>query len=333
MKLILHIGMGKTGSSSIQAALSASADRLATQGGQYLGMWFDMLDLRFRGLQNQGQFFTLPPEEMIRAADALIEVLRVRSDDGEIQSFIMSNEAFSGRAGQMKPMIDRLREAGIELHVIGYARDPAAWLPSAYVQWGVRDKVEPGPVKPYAIKARKLVRWYSGLLEWHRLMGDVLEVRSYDKVTDIVDDFSEAIGFVLKAPERRVLERAEDAEIVMRSLFNNRFPKHVLPTVFNQTVLPSLAAVPRLEDVIREGFDYSETNSIIQENENLFERFSRIFGFDLCASGKNPPPMPEIGALRNRLLDALMEITLDQAQRIRHLEKRISQLEIEKKDD
>lgn len=328
MELILHIGMGKTGSSAIQAALLASADRLAAQGAEYLGMWFDMLDPRFRGVQNQDQFFSLPPEEMARSADVLIEVLRARSGTG-IQTFILSNEALSGKARQIKPMIDRLREAGITLRIIGYARHPAAWLPSAYVQWGVRDKVDPGPVQPYAVKARKLVHWYSGLLQWHKQMGDILEVRSYDQTADIVGDFIKTIGFELNVPDKRVLERGEDAEIVMRALFNNRFPKHVLPAVFDQTVSRNLVTVPKLENVIEESFDYSETDLIIREQAALFDQFAEAFGFDLRTSSKSPPSKPEMGALRNRLFDVLLEITLDQAQRIRRLERRINQLETE----
>ncbi|WGR66118.1 polysaccharide biosynthesis protein (plasmid) [Paracoccus pantotrophus] len=329
MNLILHIGMGKTGTSAIQAALSNSTDRLAAQGAEYLGMWFDMLDPRFRGVQNQEQFFSLPPEEMIHAADLLVEVLRIRSASG-VQSFILSNEALSGKVGQMKPMINRLREAGIVVRVIGYARNPVSWLPSAYVQWGVRDKVEPGPVQPYSVRARKLVHWYSGLLHWHRQMGDILEVRSYDKATDIVTDFVEAIGFELNTPEQRVLERGEDAEIVMRALFNNRFPKHVLPAVFDRAVLPTLDGIPKLEDVISASFDYSETDQIICEQAALFDEYMDAFGFDPRAVVKSPPAEPEITALRNRLFDVLLEVTLDQAQRIRRLEQRINKLEVEK---
>lgn len=329
MNLILHIGMGKTGSSAIQAALSANADQLAQQGAEYLGMWFDMLDPRFRGVQNQEQFFSQTPEEMERAADSLIEVLRVRSAAG-IHSFILSNEALSGRAWQLKPMINRLREAGITVRVIGYARHPAAWLPSAYVQWGVRDKVDPGPVQPYEIKARQLVQWYSGLLHWHRQMEEILEVRSYDNAADIVGDFAEAIGFEINVPDKRVLERGEDAEIVLRALFNNRFPKHVLPSAFDQAVLRSLAAVPKLEDVIEASFDYSETDLIIREQAALFDQFADAFGFDLRTFAKAPPSPPEIGALRDRLFDALLEITLGQAQRIRRLEQRLNRLEMEK---
>ncbi|MFN8683781.1 polysaccharide biosynthesis protein (plasmid) [Paracoccus versutus] len=329
MNLILHIGMGKTGSSAIQAALAASAERLAAQGAEYLGMWFDMLDPRFRGVLNQDQFFSLPAEEMTRFADVLIDVLQVRLAGG-IQSFIISNEALSGKAWQLKPMIDRLRERGISVRAIGYARDPAAWLPSAYVQWGVRDKVEPGPVQPYAVKARKLVHWYSGLLHWHRQLGDILEVRSYDAAADIVSDFSEAIGFEIDVPDKRVLERGEDAEIVLRALFNNRFAQHVLPAAFNQAVLPSLATVPKLEDVMKASFDYSETDLIVREQAALFDQFAATFGYDLRTFTNTPPTIPEISVLRNRLLDALLEVTLDQAQRIRRLERRINHLEAEK---
>lgn len=327
MRLILHIGMGKTGSSAIQAALAANGARLAAQGAEYLGMWFDMLDPRFRGVQNQGQFFALPPEEMVRATDVLAEVLRDRAAAGGRHTFILSNEAFSGNARALKPMIDRLTELGVDLRAIGYARHPAAWLPSAYVQWGVRDKVDPGPVQPYAVKARKLVRWYGGLLEWHKLMGPILDVRPYDRASDIVGDMAAAMGLELDVPGTRVLERGEDAEIVLRALFNDRFPKHVLPAVFDRAVLPGLSGVPRLEDVVGRSFDYSETAAIIAEQADLFERFAAAFGFDPREAAKAPPPLPGLEPLRNRLVDALLEISLDQAQRIRRLERRLSQLE------
>lgn len=52
MKIVFHIGMGKTGTSSIQAALSQNAGELRKQGALYLGMWFDRLDPSYKGLQN-----------------------------------------------------------------------------------------------------------------------------------------------------------------------------------------------------------------------------------------------------------------------------------------
>lgn len=332
MKLILHIGMGKTGSSAIQHALRSSTAQLAAQQAEYLGMWFDMLDPHYRGVQNQEQFFALSPDEMIRAANVLLTQLQARAASQGIETFILSNEAFSGQAWAMRPMVDRLVAAGVDLMVIGYARDPAAWLPSAYVQWGVRDKVDPGPVLPYADKARKLVRWYNGLLGWHRLMAPVLHVRSYDAANDIVADFAEAAGLRLDPPGTRVLERGEDAEIVLRALYNSRFQKHVLPAAFDRAVLPGLADVPRLDTLLGRCFDYRETPAIVAEQAPLFDRFAEAFGFDPRAAGKDSPPMPDPDPLRNRLMDALLEITLDQARRLQRLERRLARLEGDAKD-
>jgi hypothetical protein len=327
MQLILHIGMGKTGSSAIQHALAANAEHLIGQGVEYLGMWFDMLDPGFRGVQNQGRFFAMAPPEMEEATRSLLSILKARAAEHGIGTFILSNEAFSGQARTLAPMIGLLQSEGVDVRAIGYARNPAAWLPSAYVQWGVRDKVEPGPVQPYREKARKLVRWYAGLLAWAEQMGDILTVRAYDQASDIVADFAKAAGITLAGPGKRVLERGEDAEIVLRALYNNRFPKHVLPAAFDRAVMPGLAAVPHLEDVIGQCFDYSETDRIVAENAELFDRFTGVFGFDPRASGKTPPSMPSIGPLRDRLVDALLEITLDQARRMQRMERRLSQLE------
>lgn len=328
MKLILHIGMGKTGSSAIQHALRSSAAQLGAQQAEYLGMWFDMLDPAYRGLQNQGQFFALAPDDMILATDGLLGLLKARAEAQGTATFILSNEAFSGHARAMQPMVAHLVAAGVDVQAIGYARDPAAWLPSAYVQWGIRDKVDPGPVPAYADKARKLVRWYNGLLDWHRLMGPVLQVRNYDAATpDIVADFAAITGLRLKGAGTRVLERGEDAEIVLRALYNSRFQKHVLPAAFERAVLPGLAAVPPLETLLDRCFDYGETPAIIAEQAALFERFAAAFGFDPRASGKTPPPVPDPDRLRDRLLDALLEVTLDQARRLQRMEQRLARLE------
>lgn len=269
---------------------------------------------------------------MIRATDMLLAQLQARAAAQGTETFTLSNEAFSGNARAMHPMVDRLVAGGVDVKAIGYARDPAAWLPSAYVQWGVRDKVDPGPVPPYAEKARTLVRWYNGLLDWHRLMAPVLQVRSYDAAADIVADFAEAAGLRLDSPGTRVLERGEDAELVLRALYNNRFQKHVLPAVFDRAVLPGLAEVPRLDTVLERCFDYRETPAIVAEQAALFERFAAAFGFDPREAGRASPPMPDRGALRDRLMDALLEITLDQARRLQRLERRLARLEGEAKD-
>lgn len=327
MKLILHIGMGKTGSSAIQHALDASGIQLKKQNAQYLGMWFDIIDPKYRHLQDQNLLFDLTVEEMLNAADRLIFALRERAEAYRLETFVFSNEALSGRAYSLSPLILRLQDSGIDVQVIGYARDPSAWLASAYLQWGIRDKTYPGPVQPFAVLARQLVGWYDGLLDWHRLMGEILTVRYYDVATDIVSDFADVAGLVLDIPKARIYERGEDAEIVLRAIFNSMFDERVAPDAFDELVFRDLSSIPKLEDILARSFDYAETGQIIFERAELFNDLSAAFGFDLREAGKNPPTLPDVEFLRRRLLDAIIQISLQQARQISRLEYRLAQLE------
>ncbi|OCX66385.1 hypothetical protein BFP70_05000 [Thioclava sp. SK-1] len=327
MKLTFHIGMGKTGSSAIQAALRANADRLRAQGADYLGMWFDMIDPNFSGVEKQSNFFALSPPDMIAATDHLIGVLRARNDQNGTDHFILSNEAFSGNAKTMRPMISQLVAAGITVQLIGYARDPASWLPSAHVQWSIRDKVSPGPVQAYNDRARELVQWYSGLINWHQMAGDLLDVRSYDAADDIAEDFATAIGVTLDVPQKRVLERGEDFEILLRAAFNTRFPDHVLPRAFDQAIFRSASDIPSLEQLAEQCFNYDQTAQIVAQASPLFEEFKSCFGFDPRDAGKTPPKQPDMEHLRRRILDYLVETNIRQARRLLKLERQMADTE------
>lgn len=327
MRLILHVGMGKTGTSSIQRQLADSGDALRAQSACYLGMWFDMVDPRFKGLNNRADFFTQNAEGIRASADMLFAYMKERNASDGAKTFILSNEALTGKAVALKPMIDRLLELGVSVKVIAYVRNPMDWLPSAYVQWGVRHKQAPGRVRAYPEKARGLLNWYKGVLDWHQEFSSILDLRSYDDAPDVVADFSAVIGLTLPPSKERVLERAEDAEIILRALFNDNFKNTMLPDRFNRTVLRNLDKVPRLDDVIAACLDYSATPQIIAENAPFFDRVASACGFDPREKGKAvPKPAPSPDAVKDRLLDTLVEITLMQAQRIKRLEDVVERL-------
>ena len=64
MRLILHVGMGKTGTSSIQKVLEANQAGLKAQKAHYLGMWFDFVDPRYHGIQGVRDVFEQSPDEL-----------------------------------------------------------------------------------------------------------------------------------------------------------------------------------------------------------------------------------------------------------------------------
>lgn len=326
MQLVFHVGMGKTGTSSIQAALRSATARLAARGMCYLGMWFDMLDPRYGDVVGQSEFLGLPPEKMASAGRRFADFLAGHAETLGLDSFIMSNEALASQARPMTPLLEALAARDIDVRIVGYVRNPASWLPSAHVQWSIRDKVPPGPIRSYGERARILMRYYEGPIEWAERFGDQVEFRSYEVVGDIVRDFTALLGVDLGASNLRVLERGDDAEILLRALFNNRFPRHTLPRAFDQTVLRTTADIPRIAEMARRCFDYAETDAIIAEAGPLFDRFRDRVGFDPRDHAVLPAAMPDEAALRERLTDLLTELTLQQAQRIAALEAKVAAL-------
>ena len=327
MKIILHIGMGKTGTSAIQKTLAQNEAELRFAGMIYLGMWFDIIDPAYKGLRNQAKFFSLNESGLRQAADILVQRLTETAKAEGVDTFIISNEAFSGKFAVLEVIVRRLIELGVTVQAIAYVRDPNGWLPSAFVQWGVRHKIDPGPILPYPEKARRLVNWYSGILEWHMRMGEVLEIRSYDAAPDVVADFGTAIGAALKPLGARILERGEEAEIVMRAMFNNGIAQNVLPEAFDKAVLAGLKAVPRIEDLLVRLFDYSDTPAIVAEKSDLFDALTKACGFDPRTSGKvRTTSLPDASAVRDRLVDALLEVVMSQAQRIKRIESALERV-------
>ena len=322
MKIILHVGMGKTGTSTIQRCLDLNGEALAQAGVDYMGMWFDAVDPAFHGMKNQGKFFALTPEEQRAAAQTLHARLSARPDR---DTFVYSNESLAGKSATLSPFLDQLIALGVDLRVICYIRNPTDWLPSAYAQWGIRHKREPGPIPPYGQKAKRLVRWYQGPLDWHDRYGDRVDLRSYDAAGDVVADFGAALGVTLAPLPQRQLERAEPAELILRAQFNESLAQATMPNVFDRAVLPSMAAVPPLDELISRYFDHSATGEILAENQALFDRLTLACGFDPRIQGKSKPA-PEPGQVRDRLVDALLTVVLSQAQRITKIEAALKSL-------
>lgn len=263
---------------------------------------------------------------MRNAADKLFGLLRQRADTEGLSTFIFSNETFSGKARALDPLIRRLQELGADCQAICYVRNPNSWLPSAYVQWGIRHKHNTGPIQPYPVKARRLITWYAEILEWHDCIGAKLDLRSYEKTPDVVEDLGRAMGLKLTPLRARVLERAEPAEVLLRAMFNDRIEKAVLPDAFDKVMFPSLTAVPRIEDVLQGCYDYSQTDAIVAEKSALFDRITEICGFDPRKMGEPKVKEPDPAEVRDRLLDVLVDLVLTQSRRIQRLDNVVARL-------
>lgn len=324
MRLVFHIGMGKTGTTALQKALASAeaSGMLARQGAHYLGMWFGMIDPAFGDFAGTQRFLMTPPQEMPRHAEAFAAALGSRPGGGD-PLFILSNEAMFQHADRLGPFFSALQAGGADLRLIAWVRDPADWLPSAYAQWAIRHKTYPGPIQPLAARAEALLSQYRPIGKWADLFGEALVLRRYDPDADIAADFAAATGIDLPAAPR-ALERPEPAELLLRALFNDRFADPALPDRFNSAVLSHPA--PSVDEMAARIFGSEGAAEVLARSADLLDDLAERHGLDFRGAGAAPPPPPDPEALRARLFDHLVEIVLSQAIRIRRLETRIAEL-------
>ncbi|KNG92227.1 hypothetical protein [Pseudaestuariivita atlantica] len=327
MQVLLHIGMGKTGTSSIQRALKASEPRLAEQKTHYLGMWFDMVAPRFHGIEGLRLFLEQDEDAKRAGCDKFIAHMTTLAASTGAEKFIFSNEDLFGRIDQLAPVIARLREE-VDLRLIMYVRDIHSWLPSAFTQWGLRHKVREGKLAPYAEQAGSLINNYVALRPWFERYGDIMTVRHHQKSIDVVEDFAEVAGITLDPPEGRVLERAEDAEVLLRALFNNKFRGEVFPDRFNRTVLhPARDTVVSVEEAVDDYLDYTATDDIIAPYLDQFRELEKMLDVPFLSGADREQKRADPDALRARLLDYLLAIVLRQSINIQALQRQVRELE------
>ena len=325
MRVIFHIGMGKTGTTSIQNFLRDRNSELRDQAAEYIGMWFDLIDPHFKGLAGQSGFFKVPPAQQPAMAAQFVDALTKRSKHRGTETFIHSNESIFERPGELKEFFGALR-AIVDVQLIAYMRDPHQWLPSAYSQWGIRHKTNEGPIMPFAEKSRGLIHQYDAIRGWVDNFGDILTVRHHDKGLDVVADFLEQCGLVRPSAHARHLERSEPAELLLRAMFNNRIFDQVLPEHFNKVVMNADRGVGSSQEIAERCFHLKDLSEIIEEQRPLFQFIEDRLGLKFLKDTSVEQQLPDPAALQARLIDHLIEANFQQAESLRRLERSVAEL-------
>lgn len=327
MRIVFHIGMGKTGTSSIQHVLQKNPEELAKQNAAYLGMWFDAIDPAFKGPTGLSRFMAGNEQEKVAGADRFHAYLVDRAAKDGIETFIFSNETLFATGPQFAPFFRRLKAKGLPMSFFAYVRDPRDWLPSAYTQWAIQHKTNQGPVQDFPTAARRVIGQYEGFRFWHENHGADLTVRRFESGLDVVEDFAKTVGLELPKSDIRRLARAEPADILLRAVFNTRFSEQVLPDRFDRFVTNSSnVPVPSLHEMAERCFRHDGAKEVIAEKRALFEYIRDRIGFDFLDGDPKPPKMPDEHDLQRRVIDYLVEVTFDQALQLKRLERLVNEL-------
>jgi hypothetical protein len=335
MKFIFHIGMGKTGTSSVQSALQGSEEPLAAAKAKYLGMWLGMIDPKFNGIEGINEFFEQKHDQIRVGAKKFVKFARHLAEQEGFTTFVLSNEAIFIKVEEMRPFFEEVAAAG-QLQLVAYVRHPSSWVPSAYTQWGVNHKTYPGPIKPFRERMHQLMQQYESLRPWHTNFGEKLIVRAHDATDDVVFDFAAATGLPLISPSSRQLQRAGEAEIIFRAIFNDRFPTPMLPWRFDRTVInPQQAGgVRRVEEMIDRCFNTKGIEGAIEKHSDIFALLRDSYGIDY--TGPVPQQdnrLPDPDMVRKQLMEYLLETVIRQSQRITIIENKLATItELNKKN-
>lgn len=255
VKLIVHIGHGKTGSSSIQETLLAGRQALADQGVCYLGL---MLEHGARATRPDWQHrggsdaYFAPNRDPDAANSELFDILDdilTRLDDQNVPRAIWSNEWLVPRSAMVLPALQRVAARGHEVVIQCYIRRHDRWIASAYAQWALKHKANPGPVRSFA---EWLPRFHQGIMSfardlqpWDQAFGDALKVYNFDAAGDVVSHFLDRNDLVGLQPLSDNVAPSR-ATMAAQAVFNSRKAGPVRPAAYDtvRSVLRFEEAVP-----------------------------------------------------------------------------------------
>lgn len=202
--IVLHLGLGKCGSSALQSSLSMQPIQ-SINTDNYKKIKYVSID-RFGHLYAGKQLYekalfspagysaSCSAGQMKSFSDSTFDSikakLQVLSNHGE-NLIIMSWEGWSTQAGIFE-QYDLLEKFGVQANLICYVRNPVEWINSAWWQWGAWSGENIDSYIEWAIEKR-ITNWPIYIDQWKQLKRvKSVTVRVLPK--DIVSDFYEFVG-------------------------------------------------------------------------------------------------------------------------------------------
>lgn len=333
-ELLLHIGAGKTGSTSIQFTLQRSKEQLAAQGMAYLGLMLEEAQAATgkswskKGFP-QAFFLAQDPkqtdEEVVEVVLAELQDLGARG----ITRVVWSNEAFLTRTKRILPIIRRIRQAGVPVTPICYVRRHDGWASSGFVQFGIKRKQYEGPLRKFEEWVAGIDLAYAPSLEaWMADCGDV-EIFNYDQIGNVTAHFLDRIG-ANGLDMVRANERPSNALVAAWAVFNGRMRGRVLPSAFQEVaarlkVLKSQAfTVEPLEELLPDAAQLADVRrSYAEDLKQVNAMLEAQGGKPLVHDHMEPPD----GAVSAWEMDRMMLLMIFSLQRqVTQLEEEVARL-------
>ena len=327
LTLILHIGAGKTGTSSIQESLNKNKDLLKDKGVTYVGLMLENVK-RLYDWQRPSHievFHNLPQSEIDTAIYKIFQEIITSASKNNIHTILWSNESFFNRSDKLFPVLQRLQEEGLEIKFVAYLRRFDTWAKSAYIQWGIKHKTTKGKILTFSqwIETR-MPLFHEPLERLEKVFPNQLSLRNMDATKDVVKDFYQL--FQLETDDilpMRMNKSPNNEELFLRTIFNNHFHAEVLPKKFDNNIAKNITVNQTPTEYLQ---SYLPTDSNLEDLLLAREEDRKHLNILLSQSqqlalGNKRDKTKKAEVNTEKLIMALSEIVLAQSHRISKLEK------------
>ena len=240
VKLIVHIGHGKTGSSSIQQTLLSGRDILLIRNSlfwTYAGAWWRVEPSHWQKRSGSDIFFANARDPLTANGEMPFVGVPSQCDRDGVTKAIWSNEWLAPRSGMVLPALQKIAESGHEIEIQCYVRRHDKWAISAYSQWGLKHKSYDGRVRDFEswmpVFGGRSIRFADDIKPWHDAFSDKLKVFNFDAIGDVVEHFlvNNQIAGV-----RPINENVSPSavEIAAQAVFNSKHPISMRPSEYDK---------------------------------------------------------------------------------------------------
>jgi len=265
-ELIVHIGAGKTGSTSIQFSLRDAGPALVRQGVFYLGLMLERVpaarehDWCVQG-QPQRFFQSRDPGTTDDEVFAVLKAELKRLEARGVTRAIWSNEAFLVQNRRILPILKRLAGEGVPVRVICYVRRHDKRARSAYVEFGLKSKRHEGDLRPFRdwVESHSIA-YADNLAAWEAAFPGRVEVFNFDAIRDVSAHFCDLVG-VSGVETSRANESPSVPHLAAWAVYNGSKAKPTWANDFRRVAQPlklngeGHRPVPPLEDLMPDAAD------------------------------------------------------------------------------
>ena len=333
LELIVHIGSGKAGSTSIQASLAASHEGLAEQRIFYMGLLGENLPVKLFSWQRPEAWAELIAQggdaagQLLTLFEANLEPLRQKA----YEKILWSHEAMLNHPDLLLPLFEHLSQLGMKVKAIVYFRRHDVWARSAYMQWGIKHKTYKGPLKSFAewIKTRNL-KYFPKLEPWLKADYLDLRVRNFDACADVVLDFCSLCGAEGSSLQLRRSNQSPSAvALALWALYNAQSEQEVLPAVLQPSLAQAGILDMEIKDIDFETLFPTDDDMQVIREEMKTDRAKLDALFEASGQSKmdaEPLVFEPMQVSQNQISAALLMLAIKQAERISALENKVTEL-------